>query len=47
MWRNAVLSMQKVRTSLDAGKVDVPCFAELDGKISGKGTRRHEHRAAL
>jgi hypothetical protein len=36
MWRNAVLSMQKVRTSLDAGNVDVPCFAELDGKVSGK-----------
>ena len=36
MWGNAVLSMQKVRTSLDAGKVDVPCFTEVDGKTSAK-----------
>ena len=38
MWSNAVVSMQKVRTSLDAGKVDVPCFTEVDGKVSPKET---------
>jgi ATP-dependent helicase/nuclease subunit B len=36
MWRNAVLSIQKIRTSLDAGKVNVPCSTELDGKVSAK-----------
>jgi hypothetical protein len=37
MWGNAVLSMQQVRTSLDGGKVAVPCFTEIDEKVSTAG----------
>jgi hypothetical protein len=37
MWKNAVLSIQKIRTSLDGGKIAVPCFAEGDQELSTTG----------
>ncbi|MBI4529382.1 MAG: PD-(D/E)XK nuclease family protein [Deltaproteobacteria bacterium] len=36
MWGNVVLSIRKIRASLDAGKVDVPCFSDTDGKAPAK-----------
>ena len=44
MWKNAVLSIQKIRTSFDEGKIAVPCFTE-DDKQALDG--RHEYRAAV
>jgi hypothetical protein len=38
MWRNAVISMQKIRSSLNAGEVDVPCFDDAKGKLAAQGT---------
>jgi hypothetical protein len=37
MWNNAILSMQKIRASLDAGKLAVPCFVEDDQQLSNVG----------
>jgi ATP-dependent helicase/nuclease subunit B len=30
MWNNAIVSMQRIRASLDAGQIAVPCFVEDD-----------------
>jgi hypothetical protein len=37
VWNNAVLSIQKIRTSLDGGKITVPCFTEDDKKLPTEG----------
>ena len=37
MWNNAIVSMQKTRASLDAGKIAVPCFVEDDKQLSNVG----------
>jgi ATP-dependent helicase/nuclease subunit B len=37
MWNNAIISMQKIRASLDAGKIAVPCLVENDKPSSNVG----------
>jgi len=37
MWNNAVVSMQRIRASLDAGKVAVPCATENDKQLATPG----------
>ena len=37
MWKNAALSIQKIRASLDGGKIAVPCFTEADKQLATAG----------
>ena len=37
MWKNAVVSMEKIRASLDGGKVAVPCATEVDKQVLQAG----------
>jgi len=37
MWNNAILSIQKIRTALDEGKIAVPCFTETDKQLPTAG----------
>lgn len=37
MWKDAILSVQKIRTTLDGGKIAVPCFTEDDQQLPTAG----------